>query len=267
MTKKTESFHRATRRAALLPLCALPFLLGADNGGGCGSFSSTSPAPNVTGSWAIAYGTTMEVDVKVGGSTYHQSLSPSGGSFSFTHQGAPFSFNIDCSRPEVVCPSEVWPTQVSIDQRDATYQHRMWVKIPTQTCSGQTVAPLPAECGTGTANPDCKPVCNGTITTSSADAFGLISEAGTDFNLLLGAGIATNGVNCVLLGVSAATAGLATTKLGSVWNATAMTGGAVKTAYAGGCLWAGAVDAQGRPSATVLGASVEISTSFTGQKK
>lgn len=129
------------------------------------------------------------------------------------------------------------------------------------------MAPLPAECGTGTANPDCKPVCNGTITTSSADAFGLISEAGTDFNLLLGAGIATNGVNCVLLGVSAATAGLATTKLGSVWNATAMTGGAVKTAYAGGCLWAGAVDAQGRPSATVLGASVEISTSFTGQKK
>ena len=45
-----------------------------------------------------------------------------------------------------------------------------------------------------------------------------------------------------------------------------MNGGAVKTGYAGGCLWAGQVDAQGKPSATVLGASVEISTSFTGKK-
>ena len=129
MTTQTKSLRQVTRRAAILPLCALPFLLGADNGGGCGSFSSKSPAPNVTGSWAITYGTTMEVDVKVGGSVYHQSLAPNGGSFTFTHQGAPFSFNIDCTRPEVVCPSEVWPTQVAIDQRDATYQHRMWVLL------------------------------------------------------------------------------------------------------------------------------------------
>lgn len=261
------SSRKLMNGAVPLLLCGLPFLMGADNGGGCGgTFGSTSPAPDVSGNWAITYGSTMEVDVKVGGSTYHQSLSPSGGTFSFMHQGAAFSFNIDCSRPEVVCPSEVWPTQVSIDQRDATYQHRMWVKIPTQSCSGQTVAPLPAECGAGTTNPDCKPVCTGTVTTSSADAFGLISEPGTDFNLLLGAGVATNGVNCVLLGISAATARLETTKLGSLWTASGMTGGAVKTGYAGGCLWTGAVDAQGKPSATVLGATVEISTAFTGKK-
>ena len=53
MTTETKSLRRVTRRAAILPLCALPLLLGADNGGGCGSFSSTSPAPNVTGNWAI----------------------------------------------------------------------------------------------------------------------------------------------------------------------------------------------------------------------
>ena len=104
----------------------------------------------------------MEVDVKVGGSTYHQSLSPSGGTFSFMHQGAAFSFNIDCSRPEVVCPSEVWPAQVAVDQRDPMYQYRMWVKIPTQSCSGQTVAPKASECGAGTTN--CDSVCRDTQT-------------------------------------------------------------------------------------------------------
>ena len=251
-----------------LLLCGLPFLMGADNGGGCGgTFGSTSPAPDVSGNWAITYGTTMEVDVKVGGSTYHQSLSPSGGTFSFMHQGAALSFNIDCSRPEVVCPSEVWPAQVAVDQRDPMYQYRMWVKIPTQSCSGQTVAPKASECGAGTTNPDCKPVCTGTVTTSSADAFGLIRQGGTGFDLLLGGGFATNGINCALLGVSVASAELATSKLGAQWTASAMNNGAVKTGFAGGCLWAGPVDAQGKPSATVLGASVEISTSFTGKKQ
>ncbi len=252
--------------ASVLALCSLPFLMGANAGGGGCSFNSTTDAPDVAGNWGITYGATMEVDVKVGGSTYHQSLTPTGGTFSFMHQGAPFSFNVDCSRPEVVCPSEVWPTQVAVDQRDPTYQHRMWVKIPTQTCSGQTVAPKPAECGTGTPNPDCKPVCTGTVTTSSADAFGLINEAGDRFDLLLGGGFASNGVNCVLLGLSAASAGLQTTRQGGQWTANNMTGGAVKTGYAGGCLWAGAVDANGNPSATVLSASVEITTSFTGKR-
>lgn len=261
--------RRLAGPASVLALCSLPFLMGANNGGGgCGgSFNSTTPAPDVAGTWGITYGSTMEIDVKVGGATYHQSLAPGGGTFSFVHQGVPFSFNVDCARPEVVCPSEVWPSQVAIDQRDPMYQHRMWVKIPTQTCSGQTVAPQPADCGTGTTNPDCKPVCTGTVTTGSADAFGLISEAGDRFDLLLGGGFASNGVNCALLGLSVASAGLQTTRLGSVWTANGMTGGAVKTGYAGGCLWAGAVDGSGKPSATVLGASVEITTTFTGKRQ
>ena len=253
---------------SFLPL--LPFLMGANgNGGGCGgSFSSTTPAPNVSGSWAITYGTTMDVKVTIGTSVYVQSLPLGGGSFSVMHQGSPYAFNVDCSKPEVVCPSEVWPTTVAIDQRDQTYQHRMWVRIPTQTCSGATVAPKSTECGAGTTNPDCKPVCNGTVTTSSADAFGLIAEDGSKFSLLLGGGIATNGVNCVLLGVSAATATLETSKFGSLWTASFMGNGTIKTGYAGGCLWAGAVDAMGKPTAAgVVGANIEISTPFTGKKQ
>lgn len=268
-TAKTgTNVAKFSRLFAGASLCLLPFLMGAQGGGCGGSFSSTEPAPNVSGTWAISYGNTMDVKVNIAGSVYVQSLPATGGSFSVTHQGAPYAFNVDCSKPEVVCPSEVWPASVAIDQRDKTYQHRMWARIPTQTCSGTTAAPKSTECGAGTTNPDCKPVCMGTVTTSTADAFGLISEGGDNFSLLLGGGIATNGINCVLLGLSAATAGLETARFGSLWTASNMTNGVIKTGFAGGCLWAGAVDAMGKPTAAgVVGASVEISTTFTGKKQ
>lgn len=263
MMKPVNSLRRMSHAVKLLSLCGLPLLMGADGGGGCGgTFNSKKPAPDVAGSWAITYGTTMDVKVKVEGTTYTQTLGPTGGVFTIMHKGAPFAFNVDCARPEVVCPSEVWPTQVSIDQRDPTFQYRMWVKIPTQTCSGQTMAPLPSECGMGTNNPECKPVCTGTVVTSSADAFGLIREGGTGFDLLLGGGFATNGINCALLALSVATADLRTKMTGSQWDATDMSNGQVKTGYAGGCLWGGA----GQPTTTVTGASVEISVPFTGKR-
>jgi hypothetical protein len=259
-----------TKRFALIGLLAcggsLPFLSGAD--GGCGSFTSTTPAPDVTGKWTIAYGTTMTVTVNIGGAVYSQSLPAGGGAFTVTHQGKPYSFNLDCSRPEVVCPSEVWPTMVSIDQRDTMYKHRMWVKIPVQQCNGVTTPPPANQCGMGTTNPECKPVCSGSITTSSADAFGLISESGDKFDLLLGGSFATNGVNCALLGISSASASLVSAGQGIDWQATEMRAGAVKTGFAGGCLWAGALDPlTGKPEALVLGASVEIATPFTGKRQ
>ena len=46
-----------------------------------------------------------------------------------------------------------------------------------------------------------------------------------------------------------------------------MSDGQVKTAYAGGCLWAGDVDKDGKIEALVVAASVEISTGFTAVKK
>jgi len=245
----------------------LPFLTG-NTGGGCGSFTSTSPAPDVTGPWAIQYGTNMTVKVTIGGSVYTQDLGPTGGAVSITHGGKLYAFSVDCNRPEVVCPSEVWPASVRIDQRDATYKHRMWVSIPVQKCNGQTVAPPASECGAGTPNPECKPVCNGTVTTSTADAFGLINEAGSKFDLFLGGGFATNGVNCALLGLSAASAQIVSTGKGTDWQATAFQSGTVKTGFAGGCLWGGAVDPlTGKPEALVLGATLEMSTPFTGTRQ
>jgi hypothetical protein len=248
-------------------ISSLSVFLGA-KGGGCGAVSSMDPAPSVAGQWAISYGTMMNVDVTIGGAVYHQSLAASGGTFTVTHQGQPLAFSIDCSRPEVICPSEVWPSSVAIDQRDPTYPHRMWVAIPTQACSSPLVAPKSSECGAGTLNPDCKPVCTGQVTTTTADAFGVIADDGATFDLLLGGGLVTNGVNCALLGVSVAHAQLKSTgtPMTSDWAAQSMESGTVKTGYAGGCLWAGDPTMSGQLQALVVGASVEISTSFTGTR-
>jgi hypothetical protein len=248
-------------------IVTLPFTMGAR--GGCGgALDSMAPAPDVAGNWAVSYGSTMEVDVDIGGTLYHSSLPLGGGAFTVVHAGQPLQFSVDCSRPEVVCPSEVWPNAVSIDQRDPTFPHRMWVRIPTQTCSGSEVAPDPTKCGAGTNNPDCKPVCTGTVTTSASDAFGVIDDAGDAFDLLLGAGVATNGLNCALLGLSSAHASLVDTgAVDSVdWQAQQMTDGTVKTAYAGGCLWAGDPNMSGQLQALVVGASVTLTTPFTATR-
>lgn len=247
-------------------LCAAPLLGGAD---GCGSWGSTAPAPDVSGAWDIAYGAMLDVDVELGGSHYRATVPATGGSVQVEHGGTRFDFVIDCSRPEVICPSEVWPTRVSIDQRDAMYRHRVWVAIPSQSCSVPLVAPSPGSCGEGTPNPACEPVCNGTVTTTTRDAFGLIREGGDHFDLLLGADVASNGVNCVLLSVSGAEADLANTGSASTndWEAVAMRDGVVRTGFAGGCLWAGDPAMTGETRAVVLGASITLSVPFTAAKR
>lgn len=236
-------------------------LVGAD---GCRAVSSTTPAPDVAGAWAVTYESTFDVEVTIGGAHYTASVPETGGMVHVDHAGTGFDFAIDCARPEVVCPSEVWPERVTIDQRDATYTHRMWVTIPSQACSVALTAPEPSACGEGTSNPDCDPVCNGEVTTTEREAFGVIAEDGESFELLLGGGAASNGLNCVLLGLSVAEADLANEGGASSndWRSIAMENGEVCTGYAGGCLWAGDPDMDGETQALVLGASIMISVPF-----
>jgi hypothetical protein len=260
--KKLTSLISPLAMLAMLPL------LGGAKGDGCAA-NSKSPAPDVTGTWQIEYDDVLDVEITIGGAVYTRELGAQGGAFTITHNGQPLSFDLDCSRPEVLCPSEAWPTTVRAEQRNTQFEHRMIVTLPTQTCSGQIVAADPSECGAGTNNPDCEDVCEGTIVHRDAERFGVIGESGDTFRLYLGAGIATNGFNCALLGVSVADADLVNS--GSpedgTWRATAMDSGLVTTAYAGGCLWAGDPDMDGELEALVIGASVKLTTGFTGTKR
>lgn len=256
----------SSRSALALALFVAPLAVAA-KGDGCAA-ASRSEAPDVTGEWAIDYAEAIGVEIDIGGTVYTSELGPTGGQVTIDHEGQPLTFDLDCARPEVVCPAEAWPDTVSIDQKNDTYEHQMIVTIPKQTCSGSLVEPDPASCGDGTTNQDCKKVCDGDITVTSADAFGVIGEAGDSFRLYLGAEAASNGVNCAMLGWSYADADLVTEEEGTDgWRATAMESGTVTVAYAGGCLWVANVDADPALESAVLGASVTFTVPFRGERQ
>jgi hypothetical protein len=262
----------ASRRFLLVALSLAmlaPALMGA-RGEGCGGAAfSMTPAPNVEGQWDVTYDDMIGIEITLGGAVYTEEIGATGGAFTIDHEGTPITFDLDCARPEVVCPSETWPATATLEQRNAEYPHRMFVQLPRQTCSEATVPAEPAECGDSTLNPDCADVCMGDIVTTTTEHFGVINEEGDHFDVLLGAGVATNGVNCALLGVSAAGADLVNvgTPMEEDWESTAMEGGVVTVAYAGGCLWAGDPDDDGTVEAIVIGAGVKFTTGFTAVKQ
>jgi hypothetical protein len=95
----------------------------------------------------------------------------------------------------------------------------------------------------------------------------VIGETGDSFRLYLGGGIATNGINCAMLGYSVADATLVTTgKASGAWEAAAMQAGLVTTGYAGGCLFAGP-SPDGATRALLAGAELKFTTGFTGSKE
>lgn len=240
----------------------LPFAMGAQ-GDGCAA-GSKSAAPDVRGTWAITYDNKLGVEVKLGGATYDAELGAAGGTFTIDHAGTPYTFDLDCSRPDIVCPGEAWPNQVIVEQRDVQLQHQLVVDLPSASCDAALTQPAPGSCGAGTTNPNCDLVCGGDVTVKTAQAFGVIGEAGDSFRLYLGGGIVTNGINCAMLGYSVADADLVTT-MTSGWEATAMQAGLVTIGYAGGCLFAGTVNGQNQ--ALLAGAEIKFTTGFTGVKE
>lgn len=252
--------HKALH-LALLALPTLPLLMGAQ-GDGCAA-GSKSPAPDVRGTWAIAYDDVIGVEVKIGGAIYTAELGAQGGSVTINHAGKPYTFNLDCARADVVCPSEAWPNQVVVEQRNVNLQHQIVVNLPAAHCDQQLTQPAPGTCGTGTSNPNCDLICGGAITVSTAQAFGVIGEAGDSFRLYLGGGVVTNGLNCAMLGYSVADADLTTTGEGSdSWEATAMSAGLVTVGYAGACLFAGPSN-----EPALVGAELKFTTGFSGSPR
>ena len=247
-----------------LMLATLPLVMGA-KGDGCAA-NSASPAPDVRGTWSIAYDNTIGVEVKIGGAVYNAELGAGGGTFTINHQGTPYTFDLDCSRPEIVCPGEAWPNMVVVEQRDLAKQHQMVVDLPSAQCSSQLTQPDPGTCGAGTSNPNCDLVCGGDITIATKQAFGVIGETGDTFRLYLGGGVVTNGLNCAMLGYSVADATLDSTGQGTdMWDADGMSAGLVTIGYSGACLFAGNVD--GSNQALLVGAELKFTTGFTGTKQ
>ena len=251
-------------RLAFLTLPTLPFVMGAE-GDGCAA-GSTSAAPDMRGTWAVTYDDTIGIEVKIGGAVYNAQLGSGGGVFTINHEGKPYTFNLDCARPDIVCPSEAWPGSVLVEQRDVNYQHQMVVNLPQSTCTGTLMKPAPGTCGDGTSNPNCDLICDGGVTVKSTEHWGVIGETGTSFRLYLGGGIVTNGINCAMLGYSLADASLDNTGApqSGDWEATGMSAGIVTIGYSGACLFQGTVDNTNQT--TLVGAEIKFTTGFTGKK-
>jgi len=257
-----------TRVMALSLVIATPALMAPEGDCGQGTTFSRSAAPDIEGTWNIAYDDVVGVEVTLGGAVYTAEIGAQGGTVSIDHEGNPIELELDCEAPAVVCPSEVWTSSVELDQPNARFPHRFWSSVATQGCEGSMVAPEPSECGQGTVNPNCEDLCDGQLVASQRRANGEISEEGDALSLLLGAGIATNGLNCALLGLSVANAELTTTGTaeGGDWQVESIDSGVITVGYAGGCLWAENVDADPELEAVVIGASVVFTTGFSGSR-
>ncbi|MCZ7685235.1 MAG: hypothetical protein M5U28_43265 [Sandaracinaceae bacterium] len=72
----------------------------------------------MNGQWAITYDDTLSVEIQIGGATYDAEIPAEGGTVHVEHGGLGFDFTLDCSRDEVVCPSEAWPSTVTAEQRE-----------------------------------------------------------------------------------------------------------------------------------------------------
>ncbi len=242
-------------------LAILPLLFGFSR---CGALVDEDPAPDVAGTWDVAYDDILGVTIELGGAVYTAELGLEGGTVEIDHDGHPFTFELDCASEDVQCPSEIWPEEVELEQRVEDYPHRMWMIIPALECETEPVEPDPEECGEDTENPDCLPLCEGEMEEQDKEVFGLISEAGDEFELYLGASVASNGVNCALLGVSRSVGTIVTSgasKTGD-WVGEEMTDGRVIVGYTGGCLWADDADGDEELEALILGASLTFESGF-----
>src|SRR5688500_14491327 len=90
---------------------AVGLLMGAggdDEGGrGCASLFSESEAPNMAGTYEVDYDDSLLVEIAIGGAVYTAEVGVEGGVVEIEHDGQPFAFDLDCSKEEVQCPSEI----------------------------------------------------------------------------------------------------------------------------------------------------------------
>ena len=271
----TTMMHSIRRQLAYgMPVAVLalaPAMDSEEEGArGCGALADTTAAPSMDGEWDVEYADDLSVEITIGGATYVSEIGLQGGTIEIEHEGKPLTFDLDCSREDIICPSEAWPTEFTAEHRNSKFPHQVTITLPGQECDGELVTPEDDECGEGTNNPNCEDVCDGEVITGPQERLGVISEDNDYFDMLLGAGVASNGINCALLGVSVAQAEVVHEKKrtgNEGWIATDLENGEVKVGYAGGCLWADDVDGDAELEALVLGASIEFTTSFEASKR
>ena len=270
------------RRWVGLMLAWLP-LLGAP--GRCGEsaagFFSDEPAPDMRGTWNVQYDDVIDVEVDIGGAVYTGTISSSGGTFQFTHNGQPVTLDVDCSKSWVVCPSEVWPSTVTFDQpRFAAKPHQVSMQFQTQECTNPRLPDeSQGECSSDPADnmPCDQEICDpenvvekvvtriASISRPDPPNPAPGSQPAYTIGIGLNGGMAIPTANCILLAASFADADI-------VYDGTydpeeptmigrQLTDGVVTVQVTGACFWAG------QSGAALAGATVKLTTGFVATKQ
>ena len=156
-------------------ICLAPGRCGESTEG----FFSGNPAPDVSGDWSVNYDNEIFVEIDVGGQVYTGSVFGTGGTVDFTHEGENFVFDLDCEQPEVLCPTEIFPDTITLDQRRFENRpHQVHMTINETYCSGEMVDldESAGECGGNTGISCDEQVCDGLMAERTSAKLGSISD-------------------------------------------------------------------------------------------
>jgi len=74
-------------------------------------------APDFTGTWDVTYDDSIAVEVqRADTEPLRGRVGEQGGPLAFSDAGAGLALEVDCARPDLVCPSEVWPRELSLQR-------------------------------------------------------------------------------------------------------------------------------------------------------
>jgi hypothetical protein len=81
---------------------------------GCDKGIAGGLAPDFHGVWDVTYDDSVRVEFALGEQQLSTRVEEVGGLVSVRDAGFALDFEVDCTRPELVCPSEVWPRELSL---------------------------------------------------------------------------------------------------------------------------------------------------------
>jgi hypothetical protein len=104
------AIERRCGHGALLLGCCLAL---AGTLAGCEKGLAGALRPDFSGVWDVTYDDSLDVEVQLGADqVVRETLGEQGGQLSFSDASVSTELALDCTRPELVCPAEVWPREL-----------------------------------------------------------------------------------------------------------------------------------------------------------
>ncbi|HEY6880684.1 MAG TPA: hypothetical protein VI299_21825 [Polyangiales bacterium] len=97
-------------------MCHASLLCLLASSAGCGKTAASALAPDFAGEWDVTYDDALDFELRLPGVVQRVRLAEMGGQFVMGDAGSGLDIDVDCTRPELVCPAEVWPRELTLAQ-------------------------------------------------------------------------------------------------------------------------------------------------------